>query len=99
MLGLLLFLCYINDITSGISSAIKLYADDVLVYRVVNCIDDCKISVAKRFRHFTNMGSQMEHVIQLSKMRNKQTILSFPYTIPKHGNQGGYTSKVFRSNS
>ena len=32
MLGLLLFLCYINDITSGISSAIKLYTDDVLIY-------------------------------------------------------------------
>ena len=43
VLGPLLFLCYINDVTSGISSAIKLYTDDVLIYRVVNCIDNCKM--------------------------------------------------------
>ena len=43
MLGPLLFLCYINDITSDVSSSIKLYADDVLIYRIINTEDDCEI--------------------------------------------------------
>ena len=32
VLAPILFLCYINDITTNISSKIKLYADDVLIY-------------------------------------------------------------------
>ena len=43
VLGPLLFLCYINDITSGISSSIKLDADDVLIYRINDNEDDCKM--------------------------------------------------------
>ena len=39
----LLFLCYISDITSGISSSIKLYADNVLTYRIIDNEDDCKM--------------------------------------------------------
>ena len=42
VLGPLLFLCYINDIISSISSAIKLYANDVLIYRIIDIEDDCK---------------------------------------------------------
>ena len=43
VLAPLLFLCYINDITSKISSKIKLYADDVLIYRTINSKEDCRI--------------------------------------------------------
>ena len=32
----LLFLIYINDITESITSTIRLYADDVLIYRVIS---------------------------------------------------------------
>ena len=32
----LLFLIYINDITHSITSTIRLYADDILIYRVIN---------------------------------------------------------------
>jgi len=35
--------CFINDITKDISSTIKLYADDVLIYRRIISIDDCKV--------------------------------------------------------
>ena len=35
VLGLLLFLCYVNNIPSCVSSNIRLYADDILIYRVV----------------------------------------------------------------
>ena len=37
----LLFLCYINDITKDISPSIKLYADDVLIYNIINSEEDC----------------------------------------------------------
>jgi len=43
VLAPLLFLCFINDITKDISSTIKLYADDVLIYRRIISIDDCKV--------------------------------------------------------
>ena len=34
-------LLYINDITKPIKSTIRFYADDTLMYRVINSMDDC----------------------------------------------------------
>ena len=43
LLAPLLFLCYVNDITINIfSKIIKLYADDVLIYRTINSEVDCR---------------------------------------------------------
>ena len=41
VLGLLLFICYINDLPNTIKSKIRIYADDTLVYSCINTIDDC----------------------------------------------------------
>ena len=38
VLGPLFFLCCINDY---IKSSYRLFADDCLIYRLINCIDDC----------------------------------------------------------
>ena len=35
-LGPLLFLCYINDLPSYVKSTVKLYADDVVLYRAIH---------------------------------------------------------------
>ena len=39
-LGPILFLYYINDITSGIESQMRLFADDALIYRPINTAED-----------------------------------------------------------
>ena len=41
VLAPLLFLCFINDIPSGITLKIKLYADNVLLYTTIYSQDDC----------------------------------------------------------
>ena len=40
VLGPLLFLLYINDIASGVSSSIRLFADDCILYRTIKCEAD-----------------------------------------------------------
>ena len=42
VLGPLLFLLYINDIVNNISSEIRLFADDCVLYRRIRCLDDCR---------------------------------------------------------
>ena len=37
----LLFLCYVNDLPRSIKSKVRMYADDTLLYNVINKIDDC----------------------------------------------------------
>ena len=41
VLGPLLLLCFVNDIPDCVSSNIRLYADDILLYRTINVMDDC----------------------------------------------------------
>ena len=39
-MGPLLFICYINDLPKEVNSTVKLYADDVLLYRAIHSIAD-----------------------------------------------------------
>jgi len=40
VLGPALFLCYINNMPEGISSSVRLFADDTVIYRQINCAED-----------------------------------------------------------
>ena len=41
VLGPLLFLCFVNNIPQRVSNKIRLYADDILLYKVIDNEDDC----------------------------------------------------------
>ena len=43
VLAPLLFLCFVNDIPLNVTSKIKLYADDILLYRTISSQADCTL--------------------------------------------------------
>ena len=40
VLRLLLFICYINELPKEVNSTVKLYADDILLYRAIHSVAD-----------------------------------------------------------
>ena len=85
VLGPLLFLCYINDITLGVSSSIKLYADDILIYRIIHTEDDCKmlqgdLNLLQSWAHKWNMSFNPGKCESL-RITNKQNKIFFSYSI------------------
>ena len=40
MLGLILFLCYINDLPKAVCSQVRLFADNCRIYREINKFSD-----------------------------------------------------------
>ena len=80
MLGPLLFLLYINDITGNIQSNIRLFADDWIVYRTITSQDDsCKlqndISSLLKWAETWQMRfiSKKCHILSISRQRNKSS--------------------------
>ena len=80
VLGPLLFLLYINDITGNIQSNIWLFADDCTVYRTIRSQDDsCKlqndISSLLKWAETWQMrfNSKKCHILSISRQRNKSS--------------------------
>jgi len=81
VLGPLLFLLYINDITDGIQSDIRLFADDCILYRVIKTSDDTSRLQEDIDRlHFWTKNWQMNfntkkcHVLSISRKREKPVL-------------------------
>jgi len=41
VLGPILFLCYINDMPASVSSKLRLFADDSIIYKAIKSLSDC----------------------------------------------------------
>ena len=85
VLGPILFLLHINDITENVSSETRLFADDCVCYREINDIEDCKILQ----RDINRLGEWAEkngmrfqpvkcNIMRLSRKKNN---IDFKYTL------------------
>ena len=91
VLGLLLVLCFINDIPDCISSNICLYADENLLYRTINTIDYCiklqdnfkcspAIAVQKR-RQMDFNQTKYFYIIISGYLTSKTSLIIYNYNI------------------
>ena len=85
VLGLLMFILYINDIDNETSSSIRLFADDSLLYRTASCTRDASelqrdLKQICRWADLWQMNFNVTkcHVLSVTK---KTQPLMFPYTI------------------
>ena len=70
VLGPLMFLLYINDIAKGINSPLHLFADDCLLYRVINGVED-----TNRLQEDLNKLSEWANTWQLKFNVSKCTVI------------------------
>ena len=70
VLGPLMFLLYINDITQGIDSPLRLFADDCLLYRVINSVED-----SNRLQGDLDRLSEWANIWQLKFNVSKYTVI------------------------
>jgi len=96
VLGPSLFLFYINDIPDGITSTVRLFADDTIAYLTIKSNRDCttlqndldKLSIRE---HKWKMAFHPDDCHMLSITRNK-TPIKYSYTL--HGHQLEHADKA-----
>lgn len=85
VLGPLLFLIYINDLPFNISSSIRLFADDCVVYRTINCEED-HVSLQKDLDLINQWCDRWQMTLNTSKccvlsFTRRKSVFNFPYSI------------------
>ena len=85
VLGPLMFLTYINDITLDLTSQIKLFADDALLFRPIKSEKDCK-SLQKDLNALETWSKRWKMTFNISKyhvlrMTGKKTIITQNYKL------------------
>lgn len=83
VLGPLLFLLFINDLPHSISSKIRLYADDCVLYETINSIDD-HYHLAQSLTSFSNWCDTWQMNVNCTKtvvmsFTNRRNPFSFDY--------------------
>ena len=85
VLGPLLFLCFANNIPEYVSSKIRMYADDILIYKVIDTEDDC-IKLQRDLHNLQRWEDTWKMHFnppkcQFIRFSNKQNLISFNYHI------------------
>ena len=88
VLGPLMFLLYINDISDNISSSLRLFADDCLMYRVIKSAEDVHrlqndLDVLAQWASLWQMNFNTDKCIVLKCSRNC-SLLNSGYTLNGH---------------
>ena len=88
VLGPSLFLVYINDLPEGLSSVVRLFADDTIVYRCIKSVNDCyaleeDLLRLEKWEEAWQMGFNVDKcsVLTISKKKN---LIIHPYTLHQH---------------
>ena len=88
VLGPVLFLLYINDIGEGISSKIRLFADDTILYRTINSTADTASLQAdiEQLQRWCEEWQMAFHPSKCSVLRvtTSRSPLNVPYTLCGH---------------
>ena len=66
VLGPLLFILYLNDLPEGISSQVRLLADDCILYREINTLNDCQ-DLQKDINTLCNWESKWQMKFNIDK--------------------------------
>ena len=76
----LLFVCNTNDLPTAVKSTLKLYADDVLLYRTIYSISDCELQQndVKIVDKWVDTW-QMDFNLEFVKITNKKHALKHCY--------------------
>src|SRR5260221_4024738 len=89
VMGPLLFLVYINDIVNNIHSQIRLFADDCIVYRQIESLNDCHVlqndldSLCKwQDKWEMHFNVDKCHVMHMTRKRNAIILAYFMKEIP-----------------
>ena len=66
VLGPILFILYLNDLPEGISSQVLLLADDCILYREINTLNDCQ-DLQKDINTLCNWESKWQITLNIDK--------------------------------
>ena len=66
VLGPLLFILYLNDLPEGISSQVRLLADDCILYQEINTLNDCR-DLQKDINTLCNWESKWQMKFNIDK--------------------------------
>ena len=79
------FLCFINDIPDYITSSVRLYADDVILYRTIHSEEDCH-HLQQDLHTLEEWATKWEILFNIQKceflrITNETNFVHFQYTL------------------